>query len=393
MWLYSTSPAMCVSTAYRCIDFLSKSVANLPVKCKRRSGTLFVEDYRSNLPSLLNVEPDQAVNAFDFWRQVVIEILCAGNAYIVPFYEPSRSDWHRLVLCSRGSVSHNTITDTYTVTDFQNGISGVYGERDIIHLKGMPGTDSKSGISVLSHARLAMNIAAAGDRETLDRFETGGTVKGILSFKNNMPGVNQFMQDNDEEAYRVAKTLNRQQQEMDIVALPGEYGFQQFSLSSADMQFLESRKFTVREICRFFGVHPSFVFDDTSNNYKSAEMANVAFLSNTLNPLLRQIENELLRKLYPSGLWLKRKIEFDRQGLYACDLDSRVKYLGSMIAAGLYTVNEARALEDRPPVEGGDKVLMSANLKSLDSLIGEQEQPGAPTPEPQKEKEDEEDVN
>lgn len=50
------------------------------------------------------------------------------------------------------------------------------------------------------------------------------------------------------------------------------------------MQFLESRKFTVRELCRFFGVHPSFVFDDTSNNYKSAEMANVAFLSNTLNP-------------------------------------------------------------------------------------------------------------
>ena len=39
-------------------------------------------------------------------------------------------------------------------------------------------------------------------------------------------------------------------------------------------------------IRRFFGVPPSFVFDDTSNNYKSAEMANVAFLSNTLEPLV-----------------------------------------------------------------------------------------------------------
>mgnify|MGYP002627358930 CR=1 FL=1 len=111
-----------------------------------------------------------------------------------------------------------------------------------------------------------------------------------------------------------------------IVSLPGQVDFKQITLSSTDMQFLESRKFTVREICRFFGVHPTFVFDDTSNNYKSAEMANVAFLSHTLDPILRNIENELQRKLLPESSYTKRKISFDRKGLYASDLDSRVKY-------------------------------------------------------------------
>jgi HK97 family phage portal protein len=160
------------------------------------------------------------------------------------------------------------------------------------------------------------------------------------------------------------------------------------------MQFLESRKFTVREICRFFGVHPSFVFDDTSNNYKSAEMANVAFLNNTLNPILRKIEAELLRKLVAPTLATKRKFEFNRQSLYACDLESRGKYWKQVIETGLYTVNELRREENKPDVEGGDTVLVSANLKSITNLAAE----GEPTqtepdknPDDNKKKEDSED--
>lgn len=366
-WLYSTSPALCVGAAYRCISLLSTSVANLPVRCKKLKGRIYVDDNRSNLPYLLNIEPDPSMNSFDFWRQVVIEVVCYGNAYIVPFYSTTSGDWNRLALCGRGTVSHDTVNDIYTVNDFENGVFGTFDESRIIHIKGMTGANPKSGVSVLTYARLTTSIANAGDEEALDRFKNGGTVKGILSnFKGSTRGFGELQ---DKELRNLAAEVDVDfSSGENIIGLPGDVDFKQISLSSADMQFLESRKFTVREICRFFGVHPSFVFDDTSNNYKSAEMANVAFLSNTLNPMLRQIEIELLRKLYPRSLCMMRKIEFDRQGLYACDLDSRVKYLGAMIAAGLYTVNEARALEDRPPVECGDKVLVSANLKGLEDL-------------------------
>lgn len=377
LWLVSTTPSLCVSTAYRCIDLLSKSVANLPIRYKKRKGTIFLEDQADSLTYLLNIEPDKSMNAFDFWRQVVIEVLCTGNAYIVPYYSSAKGGWYRLALCGRGSVSHNLETDTYTVNDYTNGIYGVFDESRMIHIKGMPGYQPKTGVSVLTYARITMNTAAAGDQESLKRIANGGTVKGILAVKEaGVQTGNVFLDNNEEAAYKASKSFERQLADRDIVTLPGEYDFKQFSMSSADMQFLESRKFTVREICRFFGVHPSFVFDDTSNNYKSAEMANVAFLSNTLNPLLRQIENELLRKLVSPGLCLKRKFEFDRQALYSSDLESRVKYMSSMIAAGIYTVNEVRALEDRPPVEGGDKVLVSANLKNIDELTGE----GTPAP-------------
>lgn len=369
LWLYSTSPALCVATAYRCISLLSDKVANLPLAVKRKSGNIFTEDDRGNLPFLLNVEPDPATSAFDFRKQIAIEVLCAGNAYIVPFYSTASGDWERIVLCGRGTVNHDTATDTYYVSDYANGVYGVFDESQIIHIKGMPGNDMKSGVSVLSYARMSLSTAKAGDKESLERFDSGGAVKGLLSIKDaGQTGSNAFLRDNEKESARIARSLDLQQREVNIMALPGEYSFQQFSLSSVDMQFLESRKFTVREICRFFGVHPSFVFDDTSNNYKSAEMANVSFLSDTLDPMLSKIENEFLRKLFPRKLCMKRKIVFDRQGLYACDLDSKVKYIGGLIGAGICTVNEARAMEGREPVEGGDKVLVSANLKGIDEL-------------------------
>jgi HK97 family phage portal protein len=252
--------------------------------------------------------------------------------------------------------------------------------------------DGKHGVSVLTYARLTSNIATTGDAETLKRFANGGNVRGIISNDNSVRGFGEYQ---DEELEKTAVDVDgRFQAGQHIVSLPGQVQFTQMSMSAVDMQFSESRKFTVREICRFFGVHPSFVFDDTSNNYKSAEMANVAFLNNTLNPILRKIEAELLRKLVAPTLATKRKFEFNRQSLYACDLESRGKYWKQVIETGLYTVNELRREENKPDVEGGDTVLVSANLKSITNLAAE----GEPTqtepdknPDDNKKKEDSED--
>ncbi|MBQ7212796.1 MAG: phage portal protein [Muribaculaceae bacterium] len=371
-YFVSTSQAaLQVATVYRCVKLLSDSVANLPLRYMKLKGGIFVDDRGSRLHYLLNVQPDKTVSAVDFWSAAVQELLLEGNAYIVPVYNAVTMDIDRLALCGRGTVSHDTINDTYYVIDTLNGISGRFGEDEVIHLKGMTMGNSKVGLSVLSFARTTLSIAATGDNETLNRFATGGTVRGIVSNESSVRvrGMGIYQ---DEELDKLAAQIDGGfRAGENIISLPGHTEFKQISLSSADMQFLESRKFTVRDICRFFGVHPSFVYDDTSNNYKSAEMANVAFLSNTLNPLLRKIENELLRKLVSPTLAGKRQFEFDRRGLYASDLESRVRYQTATIAAGIYTVNEWRREENKQPVEGGDKVLVSANLRQIDELTQE----------------------
>ncbi len=376
--LLASANALNVATVYRCVNLLADKVASLPVQYMRKKGDMFVEDRSDRLHYLLNIQPCSYMSAVDFWQQVVRYMLLRGNAYIVPVYDFASMSVARLALVDPTTVAHDPVTDTYTINDVYAGVSGVFDESEVIHIKNYS-LDGKTGISTIAYARVALDITSTGDQETLNRFANGGNVRGIVSNDSSVRGFGEYQ---DEELKKTATDLDSRFRNGErIVSLPGQVQFNPLSLSSTDMQFLETRKFSVREICRFFGVHPSFVFDDTSNNYKSAEMANVAFLTDTLNPILRKIEAELHRKLVAPSLCCKRKFQFDRRGLYACDLDSRIKYQTQTIAAGLYTVNEWRQEENKPAVEGGDVVLVSANLKSIEELTKQPE----PTPEPQQE--------
>lgn len=360
---------LAIATVYRCVNLLGDSVANLPMRYLRLKDDVFVEDTTSRLHYLLSVQPDSYMSSFDLWKQVVQSLLLRGNAYIVPVYNTITMEIDRLAYVNPDSVAHDTLNDSYRVTDSTHGVFGEFSEGEIIHIKNYS-DDGKQGLSTLTYASQALNIASQGDKETYNRFKNGGNVRGIVGNDNKAYGFGELQ---DEQLRGTASDIDARFRSGDrIVALPGSVQFTPLSLSSTDMQFLETRKFSVRDICRFFGVHPSFVFDDTSNNYKSAEMANVAFLSNTLNPLLRKIECELHRKLVAPSLCCKRRFEFDRRGLYACDLQSRVDYQTKTIAAGIYTVNEWRREENKPAIEGGDKVLVSANLKDINenSTIG-----------------------
>ncbi len=359
------STDLAISTVFCCVDLLSKSVANLPMMYLCKRDGIFVEDENSYLNYLLNIQPNEWQSAYDFWCGVVQAMLLEGNAYIVPM-KNYVGDVERLVLCSPNSVTHDLTNDTYTVDDSVTGLHGVFTQEQIIHVKNIS-IDGRDGVSTLTYARTALNTAMQGDRETLTRFTNGGNVRGIVSNDMSVKGFGEF-QDNQLQdlASNIDKKINIDGHR--IVGMAGQVHFQQMSLSSVDMQFLESRKFAVREICRFFRVHPSFVFDDTSNNYKSAEMANVAFLSTTLNPILRKIENEFLRKLIAPSLAMKRKFMFNREELYSCDLESKANYQQKTIANGTMTVNEWRRKENKPSVNGGDEVFLSANLKGINEL-------------------------
>lgn len=363
--LLPSGNALNVATVYRCVNLLADSVANLPVQYMRLKGNIFVEDKSCRLHYLLNVQPCVYMSVVDFWRQVVQYLLLQGNAYIVPVYDYGIMDVGRLALVDPLGVMHDVVNDTYTINDVYAGVSGIYREDEILHIKNYS-RDGKTGLSTIGFARVALDITSTGDTETLNRFANGGNVRGLVSNDTSVRGFGEYQ---DKELEKTATDLDSRFRNGErIVSLPGQVQFSPISLSSTDMQFLETRKFSVREICRFFGVHPSFVFDDTSNNYKSAEMANVAFLSNTLNPLLRKIETELHRKLVAPTLCCKRKFQFDRRGLYACDLDSRIKYQTQTIAAGIYTVNEWRKEENKPAVDGGDAILVSANLRAIEEV-------------------------
>lgn len=364
--LYCFAPtaqsALSVATAYRCVQLLGDSVAGLHLQYMRFRDGRYQEDRNAPIHYLLSVQPQPEMSIFDFWSTAVRQMLLCGNAYIYP--RRVMGELTDLVLCSRGSVAHDVLNSRYAISDPYNGVYGTFGESEVIHLY-LHSADGRTGESVLSHARRTIGIASAGDEETANRFVNGGNVRGIVSNDKSTIGFGEYQ---DKELEKTAEDIDsRFSGGEHIVSLPGQVDFKQISLSSTDMQFLESRKFTVREVCRFFGVHPSFVFDDTSNNYKSAEMANVAFLSMTLDPILKRIEAEFTRKLIAPSLCCRRIFRFDRKGVYSLDLAALADYQKKTIESGVYTINDWRRIENQPEVEGGDTVLVSTNLAPLNS--------------------------
>ena len=352
--------ALTLSTVYRCVTLLSESVASLPLRHERRinGGWQPVDDA---LTEMLSVAPNRWTSAFDFWKQAVQTRLLWGSAYIVPrldMFDNVRS----LVLARPGTANPSSDLDEFLFNDIAQGLTGRYYEREIVRLKGMT-LDGVTCLSVIGYAASTASISATADRNLLQNYASGGATKGILTNESGVQGVGEYQTAQLQAAAdRLGDAVRNYDQ---FAALGGVWKFIPLTMSAADMQFLQSRQFGVRELCRFFGVHPSFVFDDTSNNYKSAEMANVAFLANTLNPILRQIENELDRKLnLPAG----ERIRFDRTELYATDLQGRMAYIEKRIQTGTMTPNEARIAAGMQPAEGGDILLVSANLKPITEL-------------------------
>ena len=158
--------------------------------------------------------------------------------------------------------------------------------------------------------------------------------------------------------------------------MKGDVDVSPLSMTSADMQFLESRKFTIREIARFFNVPPSKLMDDSNSNYKSVEVSNIAFYAEALQPIVTEIEREFSAKLLNEWNYMDYKFKFDISALYALDLESKARWDKNRLENGLVSINDLRRERDVAPVEKGDDVYLSVNL----APVGSAKLNGEPSP-------------
>lgn len=362
--------AMKIAAVYRCVDVVSKGVAQLPLVIKRKEDDYFVLDNDDvwGLTYLLQFRPNSRLSAFEFKKSIMIQILIgSGNAYIYPQWGVNGYD--ALILLSPGSVTYDVYSNIYIVADPINKIYGTFDANEIIHLKNLSLDGGYTGVSTLTYASRTLAISANADSANVESFKTRGTLSGFVSGKGSTLGFGTIQ---DSQLQGVADNIEKQLASgKKIFNLPGEMSFNQISLSPADIQLLETKTFNVLDICRFFGVHPDKVFAQQTANYKASEMSQVSFLTDTLQPILTQIENELQIKLIPRELAMQYKIDFDIEPLLQTDLLTQADYINKTISSGVKTVNQWRKKFGQAPVEGGDKVLVSANLKALDIVNAE----------------------
>lgn len=375
--VYANTPdmAMKISAVYRAVNLISSGLATLRLEYKRKDrvkGYFKVYDNGSGkiLNYLLGVEPNNRMNSYTMFKNLVAGILLRGNAYIYPERD-ELGNISALYLLSPDSVVHDIYTNMYHVTDTVNGIYRTLYSWEILHFKNMSRDGGYTGVSTIRYAAQTLGIAATADTETLKRFATGGRFKAILKNSTSVRGFGEYQDDQLKgHGSDLQDAINRGD---DILVVKGDAEVSPLSMTSADMQFLESRKFTIREIARFFNVPPSKLMDDSNSNYKSVEVSNIAFYSEALQPIVEEIEREFAAKLLNVHTFLDYKFTFNLRSLYALDLESKAKWDSSRLQNGQCSVNDLRRENDIEPVDKGDDVYLSVNYAPLGSakLSGE----------------------
>lgn len=353
----SRSGAMALSTVYRCVDSISDGVAQLPISVYRITADGHKEKTTSRLSYVLNTEPHRNYSRYSFFKIMVVSMLLRGNAYALIHRD------------EQGEVVSLEYIPTEKVTVFKTNADEViysvvgvgYVEAcNMLHVLNFT-YDGITGVSTLTHARNAIDISADSEAHAGGFFKGGGNISGYI---------------------KVAKTLTPQQKQSvkeswielindggnSVAVLEGDMDYNTISLNPSDLQLLESRNYNVVEICRFFNVSPVKCFDLTKSSYNTVEATQLAFLTDTLSPLLSKIENELLRKVVLPSQRETTVISFDTSVLLRADKTALSNYYRTLFNIGVLTPNEIRGQLDLPPIEGGNEVYLQSNITTVKKI-------------------------
>jgi HK97 family phage portal protein len=303
---------------------------------------------------MLHDSPNFDQTSVDFWQFMQSSLEFWGNAYaekiitngIVSALVPVSPSMMNVKRLQNGSIEYTWTHEgqNYTRTD-----------ADMLHIRGFGG-NPLGGMSTLHFGKNAFGLARAVDRAAGSTFKNGLRPSGALTFDTFLSAENRDIAETKlVEKYVGAINAGRP------MVLEGGTKWQQLTINPEDAQMLESRKFSVEEICRFFGVPPHMV-GHTSNSTSwgtGLEQQTLGFQKFTLGPRIRRIEQSLSKQLLTAADRANEvTIEFSLEGLLRGDSAGRSAYYQAMTNMGTMTINEVRALENLPPIQGGDVARM-----------------------------------
>lgn len=349
--------AMRISVVYRCVSLIAGTIASLPCEVYRYKGgkSELAEDHP--VYWLLHDEPNPLMTANTFWKNYLWWALMRGNGYGLI----GRSGLGAPLgvgLVKPTSVTTDLSQDKtrliYQIT-LETGETRRFSQSDVMHYPFI-GWDGKAGRSPLECAREAIGLASAA-QEFNERFFSQGNAADIaMEFPGNV---------NDDQMKRILDVYARNRGGIEKQRLPlvstGGGKIHRLDFDAEKSQLVDARNFQVEDICRFYGVPPHMVgHTSKSTSWGSGiEEQTLGFVKFTLRDILKGLEQEVNRKLLGSGRFY---CKFNLDALLRADSKGRSEFykaaVGGTQSPGFMTVNEVRALENLPPLDGGETLFV-----------------------------------
>lgn len=350
----SAETAKKLSTVYRCMNILSDDIAALPFqqfeRLERGSRRVKPDGDSRNVAYMIEIEPNRWQTPFVFKKRLILDLLSMGNSYAWRPVSTYPEIYH--LEASKVRPVFDRKGNRYFQVLFDNGEVKDIPDPEILQLMINPDKRGMFGRSVLGYASDTINrqIGANTSRNTL--MGNGLLPTAILKVNG---AIGEEARQKVKESYLKSATDGVMVQDNAIV------DFKQITMNASDVQFLESIQATEVEIANYFGL-PQYKLNLGKQSYQSNEQQQLDYLGTTLNPYLVQFEQSARLK------WLATEdqdagfFRFERKALMQLDTKTQAEFLHTQILDGIYSPNEARAINDLEPYPGGDQHYFPGNM-------------------------------
>ncbi len=317
------------------VDAIARNAAKLKAKHIRRVDGQIIP-VGGQIERLLQVRPNQNMNAYDFLYKLVTTLMIDNNAF------------------------------AYIKFHFFDGESLVLPYSEVIHLR-----RHYYANDLLGENNVPINATLSAIHTTNEGLaqavKTSANLRGIIKYQG-------MLKESDIKANRdrfVAEYMTMQNTG-GIAALDAKAEY--IPLNNEPKMVNAAQMKELRDaVYRYFGVNENIIM----GKYSEEEWA--AFYEGTIEPLAVQMSLEFTSKLFTEReRGFGNEIIFEANRLQYASVNTKVAMVEKMMPMGLLTINEAREIFNLAPVEDGDKRLVSLNYVQADKQnlyqIGEDEQ-------------------
>ena len=344
------------------VSFLARNVAQLGLHMFERVGDADRRRLSDHPLALLLKQPNPWTTRYRFIQALVNDFCIYDNAY----WLKTRIDSDRVGLVR---IPPKIVTvdgdDWLTPAGFKvDGTSGtkIYPREQIVYFRGY-GLDLDRGISPLEALRRTLREEWVSGEMREQVMRNGARMSGYLERPKDAPEWSDTARDRFRASWQAQYSGNG----------PGAGGtpiledgmsFKPVSQTARDLQYIESRKLTREEVASAYFVPPPMVGILDNATFSNITEQHKMLYQDTLAPILTMVQEEIELQLLPEFEPNPTRfyVEFNMREKLTGSFEERAAAIASAVGGPTMTVNEARALDNRPPIDGGDALIVPLNV-------------------------------
>lgn len=340
--------AVKVTAVFACVRLLSQTLASLPLHTYKRIDDGKEKAYDHPLYFVLHNMANPECTSYNLRLIMMVNLLLTGHA----FAEIERNNAGEVMALwpipsNRVSIKRNKKTnEAFYEIQLDNGIQTLYPEQ-MFHITWL-GMGSLESFNPIVLAREAIGLSIATEEFGSRFFDGGANASGVAEYPGKM-GEEAFKRykSSFNEGYTGLSKSHR------IIFLEHGMKFTKLTVNPNDAQTIETRKFQVIEIARFYNVPPHLIMDLERSTFSNIEHQDIGFVKYSLRPYLVCWEQEMLKSLF---LPIERRLyfaEFNLDGLLRGDYKSRQEGLEIMRRNGVINADQWAAMENKNKLPDG----------------------------------------